>query len=232
MMFTTKGLESYCVKSRSYSVAILFSGVAVVTLLAWLSVYGGNFRPWLFQSHYVAHFPDLNARINQMWALDHLGRLYTPFKTLAFTYPPPAIFLFWLLHLISKTSGFFLWAMFTILCLAITYYVAFTYSGFRRGALALGVSLWSSAITVMIFPPMIQCLAWGQTSTILISLLAADFLAVKGRRKGILTGIATAIKLYPGIFIVFWFFQRNWRATVTALTSFCSSSLPVGFCGL
>ena len=220
MTFTTKGLESYCVKGRFYSVAILFSGAAVVIILAWLSVYGANFRPWLFQSHYIVHFPDLNARINQMWALDHLGLLYTPFATEAFMYPPPAIFLFWPLNLISKTSGFFLWTLFTILCLTITYYVAFTYSGFRRGTLALGVSFWSSAITVMIFPPMIECLAWGQTSTILIALLAADFLAIEGRRKGILTGIAAAIKLYPGIFIIFFGFQRKWRAAGTALTSF------------
>ena len=207
-------------KFRFSIVAILLSGIAVVVFLAWLSVYGGNFRPWLFQSHYTGYFPDLSARINQMWVLDHFGRLYSPFTTEAFTYPPPAIFLFWPLHLISKTFGIFLWSIFTILCLSVTYYVAFTYSGFRRGTLAFGVSLWSAAVTVMIFPPLIECLAWGQTNTILLALLATDFLAVAGKRKGILTGIAAAIKLYPGIFIVFWGFQRKWRAALTALISF------------
>ena len=200
--------------------AILLSGIAVVVFLAWLSVYGGDFRPWLFQSHYTGHFPDLSARINQMWVLDHFGRLYSPFTIEAFTYPPPAIFVFWPLHLISKTSGIFLWSVVTILCVAITYYVAFIYSGFRRGTLAFGVSLWSAAVTAMIFPPLIECLAWGQTSTILLALLVTDFLAVVGKRRGILTGIAAAIKLYPGVFIVFWGLQRRWRAALTALVSF------------
>ena len=40
------------------------------------------------------------------------------------------------------------------------------------------------------------------------------------RAQGILVGVATALKLYPGVVILFWLGRRQWRQAITAVSSF------------
>ncbi len=64
-----------------------------------------------------------------------------------------------------------------------------------------------------------ETLAFGQINMLLVTLILADllFAVPKGSRwAGVGVGLATALKLYPGIFIVYLLVARRWRAAVVA----------------
>jgi alpha-1,2-mannosyltransferase len=80
---------------------------------------------------------------------------------------------------------------------------------------ALAVALGLTAL----FEPVRETVNFGQVNLLLLFLVAADLLLLvrKGNRfGGIGIGIATAIKLTPGIFIVYLLVTRRWRAAAVA----------------
>ena len=74
-------------------------------------------------------------------------------------------------------------------------------------------------LSVAISPPVLEDLCWGQTGTILLLLVVLDMLAVHGRAKGVLIGLATAFKIYPGVFIIVFLLRRQWRAAMNAVAT-------------
>jgi alpha-1,2-mannosyltransferase len=52
-----------------------------------------------------------------------------------------------------------------------------------------------------------------------------DALCVTGSSKGVLVGLATALKVYPGAFIILWMVRREWRAASTAVVSGAAPTL-------
>jgi alpha-1,2-mannosyltransferase len=56
-------------------------------------------------------------------------------------------------------------------------------------------------------------------------MVAIDALVLRGKRKGILTGVAAAFKIYPAFFIGFWVVRREWRPALTALVSGAATTL-------
>jgi len=149
------------------------------------------------------------------------GSLYdylSPNTTYGFTYPPFAalmmtpmgvtpwtaaivascvacvatstIVLYWLVDPIARRQGWVRWfALLTALCFAI------------------------------IFEPLRETFLFGQVNMLLLFLVAADFVLLisKGRRlAGVGIGIATAIKLTPGVFILYLLVTKRWRAAIVA----------------
>ena len=97
------------------------------------------------------------------------------------------------------------------------------------GALALvailhrfGLQSWllsvASAVAVYVVEPIVQTLAFGQLGIFLVALIVLDLVPgprVFSRRllpEGVLTAIATAIKLTPAIFVVYLLVVRKYRA--------------------
>jgi alpha-1,2-mannosyltransferase len=69
------------------------------------------------------------------------------------------------------------------------------------------------------FEPVRETITFGQVNTLLLTLVAGDLLfGLSKNRKwaGVGIGLATAIKLTPGIFIVYLLVTRRWRAAATA----------------
>ncbi len=65
--------------------------------------------------------------------------------------------------------------------------------------------------------PVLQTLEFGQINLVLMALVAVDCLAVHPRwRRGVLIGIAAAVKLTPAAFVLFFLLRRDYRAAVTA----------------
>ncbi|WP_348650127.1 MULTISPECIES: glycosyltransferase 87 family protein [unclassified Solwaraspora] len=174
-------------------------------------------------------FFDLKVYYGAMhhWLRDG-GELYDhmkPFSQYGFTYPPfaalvmspmavlpwhlaivvsvtlavvtSALVLWWLVDPISRREGWTRWFAFAV-----------------------------AACLVAAYEPMRETVNFGQVNTLLLVLVAADLLWLVAagspvpqrwrRFAGVGVGLATAIKLTPGIFIVYLLVTRRWRAAVTA----------------
>ncbi len=70
--------------------------------------------------------------------------------------------------------------------------------------LGAGAALW--------LEPVRATLAFGQVNLVLLALVACDALLVPERFRGVLTGVATAIKLTPGIFLLYFLLTGQRRA--------------------
>lgn len=72
---------------------------------------------------------------------------------------------------------------------------------------------------VFAIEPMRETITFGQINMLLIVLILGDLLIAVPRNSrwaGVGIGLATALKLFPGIFIVYLLVTRRWRAAITA----------------
>ncbi|MGX6601774.1 glycosyltransferase 87 family protein [Micromonosporaceae bacterium Da 78-11] len=89
---------------------------------------------------------------------------------------------------------------------------------------ALGVA----SCLALAFEPVRETITFGQVNTLLLTLVAGDLLLglAKGRKwAGVGIGLATAIKLTPGVFILYLLVTRRWRAAFTAMGTAAAASL-------
>jgi alpha-1,2-mannosyltransferase len=218
----TKDLASRVMTTRGGPTIFLMTGIAATLVMTWLTVRGGSLRPWLFSGHYQSGFTDLYYRLMEVSKVRKGSNIYVPFGVEAFTYPPAAISLFFPLTTLAPNVAYFAWTELSILCMAGTYFVVLQRVRTPDRVGNLGIATWATIVTVALFAPMAECLAWGQTSTILLLLVTLDLLMIRGRYQGVLVGIAAALKLYPGLFIVFWLFRRSWRTAGVSIATFVS----------
>jgi alpha-1,2-mannosyltransferase len=146
--------------------------------------------------------------------------------TLGFTYPPFAALLMtplrWLAwpYLTQILYGVAAFALLAFIVRLLTSPVA----------AALGWQPWGLFAVVLplstLLEPVRETITFGQINLILTALVLADFLILRGRSRafGALTGLATAIKLVPGIFIVYLLACRRWTAAAVAGTSFLAAT--------
>ena len=81
------------------------------------------------------------------------------------------------------------------------------------------------------FEPVRETLTFGQVNTLLLALVAGDLLfgVAKGKRwGGIGIGLATAVKLTPGVFILYLLVTKRWRAAATAIVTAAAATLASG----
>ncbi|MGS2614625.1 glycosyltransferase family 87 protein [Micromonospora sp. LZ34] len=110
-----------------------------------------------------------------------------------------AVLIWWLVDPIARRAGWTRWfALAVALCLAAAY------------------------------EPMRETVNFGQVNTLLLFLVAVDLLRLLpagSRWAGVGIGLATAIKLTPGIFIVYLLVTGRWRAAVTSMAAAAGASL-------
>ncbi|MEU8656684.1 glycosyltransferase 87 family protein [Actinoplanes philippinensis] len=100
----------------------------------------------------------------------------------------------------------------------------------RRGwpvtfAVAIGFCL------ALAFEPVRETISFGQVNTLLLALVAGDMILGldRGRKwAGVGIGLATAIKLTPGVFILYLLVTRRWRALGTAVGTATGVTLLAG----
>ncbi len=95
----------------------------------------------------------------------------------------------------------------------------------RRRGWDRWLTIAAAGALTMVFEPWGSNFAFGQVNMLLVGLVAADLLVLVGsgrRAAGVLIGLATAIKLTPGIFIVYLVVTRRWRAA--AVASACAAA--------
>jgi alpha-1,2-mannosyltransferase len=153
-----------------------------------------------------------------------------PPQHLPFTYPPFAALLAVPLAAVPFSVCGWLWSIGEVLMTAAITALAFWPLLRRAGRwwpLALGVL--AGAMQQML--PLRDEIKFGQVDELLVLLCAVDCLVLArsrpplSRAHGALVGLATAIKLTPGIFVVYLFLAGRRRAAATAAGTFVAASL-------
>jgi alpha-1,2-mannosyltransferase len=166
--------------------------------------------------------------------------------TLPFIYPPFAALLMIPLAVVSWPVAWITLLALSTLALGATLYVTARRlwpSGGRAGALSVASILLPLALAVqpgkdidfdhpvggmpaLALEPVLQTIEFGQINLLLMALVAIDLMVVTSpqgplRRwpRGVLIGIATAIKLTPAVFVVYFLLRRDYRAAVTTAVS-------------
>ncbi len=138
---------------------------------------------------------------------------------LPFTYPPIAAVFFsalttvpvWLMNSFVVVTSF---VLLSVVCLIVTGRLT------ERPQVVWTVAP-AAAIAAIALEPVISTFLFGQINLLLMALVVIDCLAVKDRRwRGVLVGLAAAIKLTPAIFVLYFLARKDWRAAITSTVAF------------
>jgi alpha-1,2-mannosyltransferase len=179
--------------------------LAGVGALHWLRWSGVNSGGWVDLDVYVRGAQDLVNR----------AALYeTRAGVLPFTYSPFAAVVFNPLLLLSSAAA--RWAI-TIGSL-ISYLVAVGACGWRLRLPWKHLAL--VALAGMALEPFVRTMLLGQVNLYLMALVVVDCLVIRSSHRGWLVGLAAGIKIVPGVFVLYFVLQRDWRSTLRAAFGF------------
>ena len=149
---------------------------------------------------------------------------------LPFTYPPFAALLFWPFTELPVHVGQLAWSLLNLVMLAALTAISIRavrpqWSHQRTWATAA-----LALFPALLFSPDLSTLDFGQVNFLIALLVLLDLTCVTRMRlhvspRGVLLGVAAAIKLTPLIFILFLLATRQFRAGATALATFLLCSL-------
>ncbi|AQT79703.1 alpha-(1-2)-phosphatidylinositol mannosyltransferase [Mycolicibacterium litorale] len=154
---------------------------------------------------------------------------------LPFTYPPLAAIVFSPFAWVSLAAASVTITLITLVLLLVSTWLVLTRLGvwpvstltrepawLRRSWLAAGIV----ALATIYLEPVVANFAFGQINVVLMTLVIAD--CVPRRTpwpRGLLVGVAIALKLTPAVFLLYFVLRRDGRAALTALASFVVASL-------
>jgi alpha-1,2-mannosyltransferase len=200
--------------------------VAALALAAAVTINAGTKLWWAD----VRSLEDLDVyrRAGQA-VLDGTPLYEAPGDRLVFTYPPAAALVSVPLAPLPQRVANLTWTLVQVLVLCGLVSIAFRALLARlrpdRRVLTLGLVAAALALT----QPFVENLTLGQVNVVLAGLVVADLLA---RRRwwpqGALIGLATALKLTPGIFALYLAVTRRWRAALVAASSFLAVTVVTG----
>jgi alpha-1,2-mannosyltransferase len=192
----------------------LFVATAIVLAVTWFLVFQASYRI------------DLDVyRIGvDVWRGG--GDLYGPLPetlvgvSLPFIYPPIAAVVLTPLAILPFSVASTVLTLISIALVAVVLMVVMESLGRPRS--------WAlAALPLALFiEPIRNTMAYGQVNIVLMALVVADCLVKKPRwPRGMLIGIAAAIKLTPLAFLLFFLIRRDYKSAVTAMTSFVATTL-------
>ena len=185
-----------------------------------IGVFALIFLSWLFAFHIGNHFgqfDDLLGRRANLNNLNRTGNIYVPFKTEAFTYPPTAIAFFYPILLIPKYLLTSIWTLLSLAALCASLNLVLQNLRPQPVLSALRTSLVLTVMSALLAAPVLEGLFWGQVGTFLLLAVVWEEVSESDVRGGVLVGLATALKIYPGIFILVFIIRRQWSRLFWAL---------------
>lgn len=176
---------------------------------------------------------DLRVYVAAAQAVLHGQDIYTAHHVspdlLGYTYPPFAALLMAPLGLLSTGAGRLVMTLLSGVALLVIGSV--TFRALRplwstQRVVAAGIAL---ATVGLVLEPVRTTFHYGQINLMLVAILMIDLLGHLPRRfRGVLIGIATGIKLTPGIFIIYLLVTRRYREAATASAA-TVATMVVGF---
>ena len=148
---------------------------------------------------------------------------------LPYLYPPFAILPAIPFALLPITASYLLLFLLNIACIAGTLYLVGRRvwpDGSTRGAALIATAGLSLSLTL---EPVRDTFGYGQINLLLMALIAADCLVRTPRwPRGMLVGVAAAIKLTPAVFVLYFLARRDYRAAAVAAVTGAAAT-AVGF---
>jgi alpha-1,2-mannosyltransferase len=136
---------------------------------------------------------------------------------LPFVYPPVAAVLFTPLLLVSLAAASVLMTLLSIAAAARVSFLAIRASGLRIDAWRFAALL----PLVVLTDPVRMTVLLGQINLLLLLAVATDTLGGSHRRaRGVLVGVAAAVKLTPLVFVVWFLIRGDRRAAANAIGAF------------
>jgi alpha-1,2-mannosyltransferase len=129
---------------------------------------------------------------------------------LPFTYSPFAAVVFAPLHLLSLTAARWVFTLGSL----VSYLVAVGAVGWRLRLPRQYVVL--VALAGIALEPFARTMLLGQVNLYLMAAVVVDALVIRSSRRGWLVGLAAGVKVVPGVFILFFVLQRDWRSALRA----------------
>jgi alpha-1,2-mannosyltransferase len=199
--------------------------IGTVGVLAWGLVFDQLTRVagWILDTYNVVVLPplvDLHSRYRDAHLVLHKGHLYG-FRRGAFTYPPITAYVFAPFHLIGWHATAILWTMANVVVLALLFTITL-----RRFFAVPGPTAWLVSATglapaaIFLLYPFRSLLYWGQLALFLLFVVFVDLFVMPARFRGLLIGVAAAIKLLPALFIVWLLARREYPAVVRVAGAF------------
>ena len=188
-----------------------------------LEVYRFGVQAWLAGGDMYGPLPETSGHI-----------------ALPFIYPPFAALLMVPLAIISWSASWITLLALSVLSLGVTLHVVARRlwpSGGPGGALSVASIVLPLALAVepgkdidfnnpalggppLGLEPVLQTIEFGQINLLLMALVALDCLVVHPRwPRGMLVGIAAAIKLTPAVFVLYFLLRRDYRSAAVAAVS-------------
>jgi alpha-1,2-mannosyltransferase len=188
---------------------------------------------WAFLAAFAVRHGSFDLKVYygavNYWADGH-GEVYDylkPYTKYGFTYPPFAA-------LTMSPMAILPWWAVNALSIAGTVAVSLVvldwflrplvdrYGWTRWFAVAIG------AVVLSVFEPLRETVAFGQVNMLLVFLVLVDFRLLTGkgsRLGGAAIGLATAIKLTPGIFVLYLLIAKRYRAALTAVAATAAATV-------
>src|SRR4051794_19430963 len=170
--------------------------------------------------HGVFEYPDFNVyRDAGRRLLDGRSLYTTDPRVLPFTYPPFAALVSAGFALFPRKVAGFGWFLANIAMLVVIVRIVFRPALARlpRPTLVAAVLLLTAAMFWV--RPVNDTMDWGQINLFLLLLVLLDGMGVTRAPRGLLVGVAAAVKLVPAIFVGYFAVTRQWKAVVTSLVS-------------
>ncbi len=200
-------------------------GAQLLVLVAVLVSYNGG--RWRFPAYRV----DLDVYRLGSAALLHGQALYGTLpptgdgQFLLFTYPPFAAILLAPLAVLPYWAACLVLTLLTLGVLALVLVTVLRALGVRCDWRRVAALLPAAEV----LEPVLRTLYAGQLDLLLLALVVLDVLVDTPRwPRGLLIGIAAAVKLTPAVFLLYFLLRRDTRAAVTAVVTFLAAT-ALGF---
>jgi alpha-1,2-mannosyltransferase len=150
---------------------------------------------------------------------------YAGINHLPYTYPPVSMLVFTPLGLVNHDTALYAMIALGVAATVATAWLTLRMLGYTGTAGSIGVSAALAGLMIWCEPYQLT-FNLGQVNILLMLLVVADMaLPDRHRAKGALIGLAAAVKIVPGIFVLYLLLTRRFRAAATAAGTFVALTL-------
>ena len=183
---------------------------------------------WLASGAYMVHFGsswhlDLRVYRDAGAALYHGGSPFTADYTasnLPFTYTPFALLVLSPLALGRLGPVETVWWLLSAACFVVAVKLMLTTALGVSGRRSWAVAALLCAVASLGLEPVRSNFDYGQINLVLMAMIVADLTRVRAPWRGVLVGLAAAVKLTPLVFLLYFVVDRDWRSLARGVGAF------------